>query len=376
MRLALLSPLLLLAPLLALALPRASVAQTSFPEDLIGLRFDGVGFAIDSRSGISRSLGATGRTGFQASARQGDRIYAVETVTISPTSHQFFLDWIDDETGQATRTVQLGVDVRGLAPANGTFLMAIADAFSSDVLIRLNTLNGDVTVIGSTGFHSIQGFTRAGNQFYAWDLVHGLLRVDFLTGATVDVNPALGTGGAELQFLTTMSDGRVVGGRNAIYEIDLQTGAARLRGSGAHTDLRAGEERFGVHYRVGAGCYGAALAVSGSAHPGGTITTSSSGNRAFGFVYVMLGFSPTTFQGLPLPLRLDSLLGTSGCFLYAGPEITIGARADVRGNLSLQFPIPNLFSEGLFFSVQHAPLTSLSPAGIAFSNAIAVKIAL
>lgn len=356
----------LASALLALSLP----AQT-FPQDLIAINFTGDAFTLDSRTGAGQALGPTGRPGHNCMARLGRQIYTVEQVGSGATA-QRFLNTIDDETGQAFRTVPITRDLRGLAAGGQFTLMAIADNSGNDQLVRVDVFNGTITVVGSTGFSSLQGLTLQGNAFYGWDLTAGLVRIDHLTGAGTDVNPNVGTNGATIQFLTTMSDGRVVGGNSSLYEIDVASGIPTLRGSGAYFDLRGAEERFGVAYTFGQGCGNVSLGLSGNPSPGFTITTASSGNRRGTAGFMLLGFSDRSYLGLPLPLRLDNFLGTVDCFLYTGGEFTVGATASGLGVLTVPVPIPP-FTNGLIFHVQHVSLSN-APGGLAFSNAGTVRV--
>lgn len=357
---------------LALLLPCATALAQDFPRDLIAVTFGGTAVALDSRTGLGEALGATGRTGHNCTARVGRQIYTVEVV--GGGTPQRFLNLIDDVTGQATRTVAITRDLRGLAPGGSNSLLAITENGTNDQLVRVSISSGTITVIGSTGFSGLQGLTLHGNTFLAWDVNAGLVRVDHLTGAATDVNPAVGTGGAGVQFLTSMTDGRLLGGHNSLYLIDPTTGAVTLRGSGQYNDLRGAEERFGVFYTFGQGCNGVALNLAGEPRAGGTVTTSSTGNRRGTAGFLVLGFSEVGFRGLPLPLRLDSFLGTVGCFLYAGPEFTVATSANGLGVMVVPVAIPQ-FTQGLIFHVQHVSLSN-GPGGLAFSGGGTVRVRL
>ncbi len=353
--------------LLAFSLP------AQFPQDLIAINFTGDAFTLDSRTGAGQALGPTGRTGHNCMARSGRQLYTVEQVGSGATA-QRFLNTIDDETGQAFRSVSITRDLRGLASGSQAELMAIADNGTNDQLVRVSVLNGTITVIGSTGFAAVQGLTLHNGTFYGWDLNAGLIRIDFTTGAATDVNPTVGTNGATIQFLTTMSDGRVVGGQSALYAIDVATGVPVHRGSGAYSDLRGAEERFGVSYTFGQGCGNVSLSLSGNPSPGFTITTASTGNRRTTAGFMLLGFSDRNYLGLPLPARMDGFLGTVDCFLYTSNDFTVGATANAFGIMSVQVPIPP-FTNGLIFHVQHVSLSN-SPGGLAFSDAGTVRLSL
>lgn len=147
-----------------------------------------------------------------------------------------------------------------------------------------------------------------------------------------------------------------------------------MRGSGAYNDLRGAEERFGVAYAFGQGCANVALALSGNPRPGSTITTTSTGNRRATAGFLLVGFSDRNFQGLPLPMRLDSFLGTVDCLLYASGDFTVGITANVLGVMTVPVPIP-LFTHGLIFHVEYVSLGN-APCGLAFSNGETVRVRL
>jgi hypothetical protein len=341
------------------------------PQDFLGLSFAGNVAAFDSSSGAGITLGQSTRSGHNGMARIGDDLFTTEQVGVGATA-QFFLNRVDDETGVATRSVALSRDLRALAPGGNSSLLAIANNSTNDELVSVNLFTGTITVIGLTGFSGIQGLTLARNTFYGWDINAGLLRIDHLTGQATDVNTSLGTAGATIQFLSTLSDGSIIGGQNSIYVIEPSAGFPRLRGSGAYNDLRGAEERFGVMFTFGQSCGGITQTISGVPRVGGSITTESSGHGTFDGVIVMLGFSANNFRGLPLPLSLETVLGLPGCFLYAGPEITLGLRADIRGRASLSIPIP-AFADGLLLRLQHVNLNA--PGGVvAFSNAAGGRV--
>ena len=359
----------LLLPLLStLGLPL--LAQ--FPKDLLAVTFSGNAVTLDSRTGVGQVLSPTGHLGHNALGRVGGTLYATEQVG-SGASVQFFLNEIDDATGLATRTVSLSRDLRALAPRTALTFHAIADNGQSDQLVRVSPTSGNIVVVGSTGFASVQGLTVHNGQLYGWDLTHGLITIDTATGIGTDVNPNVGNGGAAIQFLTTMSDGRMLGGHNSLYLIDLATGVPQLRGSGQYNDLRGAEERFGVLYTFGVGC-GATLTLQGVAQPGTTISTRSIGNLPGAVGLLFIGFSDHHYQNLPLPLSLDNFLGTVGCIAYVGPDISTAALASSLGILTVPIAVP-IGAQGLVFHVQHVSLSN-APGGLTFSNAGSVRMPL
>lgn len=349
----------------------ASLRAQTFPQDLIAVTFTGNAVTVHSRTGLGQILGTTGHTGHNSMARHGNALYTVEQVGTGPSA-QRFLDVVDDVTGVATRTVAIARDLRGLAPGNSTTLLAIAENGNNDELVRVSVATGAIAVIGSTGFGAVQGLTVRNGQVFAWDLVFGLIRIDPATGAGTDVDPAVGTNGAGIQFLATMSDGRVIGGQNSIFELDLATGVPTLRGSGAYNDLRGAEERFGVVYTFGVGCGATMNLPQGQPQGGSTIVTSSTGHGSGAPGMLFVGFSDNAYLGAPLPLRLDAFLGTIDCFAYAGPDVSVAASANQFGFLGVPIAVP-AGAQGLVFHVQHLSLSALAPGGLVFSNAATVR---
>ncbi|MBL8899786.1 MAG: hypothetical protein JNM84_19300, partial [Planctomycetes bacterium] len=124
----------------------------------------------------------------------------------------------------------------------------------------------------------------------------------------------------------------------------------------------------------GESCGGITQTISGSARAGGTITTACAGLGSFGSSTLMIGFSETSFQGLPIPMDLNVLLGTTGCLLLAGPEITLPLRANRFGVATTDLPIPGL-TEGLIVRLQHVSF-GVPGGGIAFSNGAEVRVEL
>lgn len=352
----------------ALSLVVSAVAQ-----DLIGVNFAGQAFAIDSRVGRGALLGPTGRTGHNAMARVGSTLYVSEQAA-GPT---FFLDTLNEITGTATRSVAIARDLRGMAQSRNGGLAAIANGSAGDEFVSVSTSTGAVTVIGNTGFTGIQALainsTFLGDVIFAWDSTAGLIRIDRLTGVGTDVNANFGTGGVDIQFLA-FAGGRLLGGRNELYEIDAGSGLPALIGAGGYSDLRGLEERFGVAVPFGQGCGGVTLAVTGSFSINGTFTSTSSGHIALAPGALMLGSSATAFQGIPLPLDLDPFLHTSGCRLLTSADFMLNSATTVQGVMSLSLVIP-LFTQGSVFHLQHFSLDD-GPGGLAFSNGVTVRVRL
>jgi len=355
-------------PLSILSLTTIGAAQ-----DLIGVNFTGQAVLINSRTGVGSVLGTTSKTGHNAMARSG-RSLIVNEISGTGTSAQHFLDVLDEQLGSASRSVQVTADLRGLATSQPFQLMGIAQATPSDTFVQVDLFNGTVTPRGPTGFGSVQALALHQGSFYAWDLTAGLLKINLQTGAATDVNQNVGTGGAAIQFLTSMSDGRLLGGMDSLYSIDAATGIATLIGSGGYSDVRGAAERFGSAVAFGTGCSGIGLKVSGVPKPGNFLTSTSIAHTANAAGVVMLGFSNTVSQGLTLPLNLDPLLGTAGCSLLVSPDFSFQLAANNVGVMAFQFQLTGA-TNGMIFHMQHAAFHQ-APGGLAFTNGVTVRVAL
>jgi hypothetical protein len=356
------------------ALLAASAAAQSLPlQDLIAVEFDGSVIAVDSRTGRGDLIAPSGRAGHNCLARLGTQLYTTEQVGTGAQA-QFFLNTVDDLTGQASRSLPITRDLRGLESGGGFNLIAIADNSGNDQLVRVNTLTGTITVIGSTGFGGVQALALHAGVFYAWDTTAGLLRIDHLTGAATDVNPSVGTTGVDIQCLASVDRGKLLGGRRSLYSIDLTTGVPSLMGAGVYNDLRGLEDRHGVHYPFGQGCNGVSLSMTGNASPGSTIDVAVIGQRRNAPGTLFLGFSDSQYQGVPLPLLLDNFLGTNLCFLYSGSDLVFPTAASGLGITRVSIAVPR-FTEGLVFHMQHVS-TSTAAGGLAFTNGGSVRLRL
>ena len=355
------------------ALPVLVALGAGLPaQDIIAVNFAGQAFALDSGTGTGTVLGATGRTGHNGMARSGRQVF-VNEMQGSGTTAQHFLDVLDEATGTASRSVALTRDIRGLAPGGQFKLLGIAQSSPTDDLVSIDLFNGTITVVGSTGLASLQALTLANFTFYGWDLNVGLVRIDHVTGVATDVNPNVATNGATIQFLMTRSDGKVFGGQNALYEIDLVTGVPTLIGIGGYSDLRGAEERFGSIVKFGTGCAGISLGMTGTPSAGSSVTSTSTGHEKLRAGILILGVSNQKFGGTPLPLDMDPLLRTSGCSLLVSPDIIVNGTTSL-GTMSFTLPIVN-GNNGLVFHFQHAALHQ-APGGLAFSNGVTLRIAM
>jgi hypothetical protein len=157
---------------------------------------------------------------------------------------------INPITGAGTQVATLNFganapDVRGLAISPAGVLYAANDGgLGSDLLYTVDTATGQATLVGSTGVAGIQALEFSGTGvLYGWEVGTfgpgmGLVTINPLTGAVTDVNPAIGGNSAQIQGLAFGPNGLLYGARDALYTIDLATGAIILVGSGGYSDVR------------------------------------------------------------------------------------------------------------------------------------------
>jgi hypothetical protein len=136
-------------------------------------------------------------------------------------------------------------DIRALAFDGNDCLFAVSNRNNAqgsptinDDLLEIDLTNQTTQVIGSLGFLGVQALDFAPNgELFAWDVDFGLLTVNPLNGAAIDVNPAIG-GSAAIQSIVFAPDGRLFGARQSLYSINPVTGAFVAIGPASTFDLR------------------------------------------------------------------------------------------------------------------------------------------
>jgi hypothetical protein len=351
-------------------------------QELIAVNFAGQAFAVDSTTGQTRTIGATGVTSCNAMARKNNVLYATAQ-TGGPTGARQLVT-IDPITAQASVLFpNLGVDLRGLAPKDGSNeLYGIADG-QPDRLVTIDLTTGQVTTIGNTGFTGIQALDSEMSLLFlfGWDVNAGLVRIDPATGVTVDVNPSLGTQGAAIQFLTRVVDDggtpRLIGGNSALFSINVTTGAVTPIGTaGTLSDVRGAELHRGVATQFGLGCASvgaanASLGAKGDLLAGTTVAMNSPSHAPNSLGLLIVGFSNATYLGAPLPIDLDPLFGTSGCDLHVSADALLPVQANGAGAFAFGFPMPAVLGGQLFF--QLAALEAV-PGGWSVTNGLSVQM--
>lgn len=345
-------------------------APFSCAQDMIAVSWGGTVYALDSFTGNATSIGS-GSFGQNSLAR--DDLGGLWSTSRDP-SNVYSLTSIDPTTGAATVVTTNFADLRAMASAGGTLLWAIENS-GPDELVTIDVTTSQKTVIGPTGFSSIQCLATLGGVIYAYDNNSGLLTIDPNTGVATDVDVAVG-GNGDMQWLARRSDGRLVGGDDSVYEIDPATGVATLIG-GTGLNLRGAEPYQERITNFGVGCAGSFGTVTSSATiisgPNAQLTMSSSNHDANAPGLVLVGISSMATGVLPLPFNIDPIFGTQGCTLYVSLDVTIAAITSAQSPATLNLSFPLLAGwKGYSLLVQHAVLENV-PGGISLSDAVAVQ---
>lgn len=348
-------------------------------QDLIGVGWLGSVVLVDSHTAAVTPLG-TGMPGQNALGRDGQGRYWGTTRTTT-TPYVYGLTTIDPQTGAATVQFTNTADLRGLCEDGTGNLFAVVQA-GADQLARIDVATGASTTIGSSGYGGLQGLALHQGVLYAWDINFGLLILDQTTGIATDPFPAV-AGPSGLQFLCSHPDGRLLAGggstTNSLYSVDVTTGLTTLIGTMAGAnDLRGLEVLGGYATPFGTGCAGASgnvvLTVTGNMNVNGTVLASSNHHAPGAFGAMVMGLSTTSHLGMPLPLSLDSLLGTSGCTLFASIDATLFGFTTATAPATLDFPFAlGPGAAGAIFHVQHACFEPV-PGGLSWSNGVTLHI--
>jgi hypothetical protein len=333
-------------------------AQT--PPPLIGVNFgvsltpNSTAFQINRSPLTLSTIGPTGTQRLNSLATVNGTLYSVASIG-SLAAQTRELVQVDPLTGAATTIAPLNVDIRGLSDVPGSSdLFGIADG-APDRLVRIQTGTGQVTNVGPTGFSSIQGLAHDGVNLYAWDLTDGLLVVDPATGSATDVNPALGGQSAAVQFLCF--DGtQLLGGADTLFRVD-PNGVLFVQGNLGTPGLRGVEVRRAIPFGLGCGPSAAPeLSLPGEVRAGGTVRARTTGQSVATLGLLAVGLSTTTWNGVPLPLDLDPVFGTTDCNLLVSADLLLVGAAGTSGLLDVPLTLPNVV--GFDVHIQLAVLPS------------------
>ena len=202
--------------------------------------------AISPDTGVYSTLSISGNS-YNALAQ--DSHGALYAGSFSSTAENGLVSRIDPYTGAPLETfnaVTPGAgDIRGLSFDQTDKLFAVVnrnDAQGSptlnDDLYVIDLASQTTTRIGSLGFSGVQGLDCSpSGLLYAWDVSEGLLIVNPVTGAAIDVNPSVGGTGA-IQSIVFAPDGRLFGARQQLFSINSLTGTFTPIGVGNGPDIR------------------------------------------------------------------------------------------------------------------------------------------
>lgn len=205
--------------------------------------------------------------------------------------------------------------------------------------------------------------------------VNHMIRVD-AAGAVSNVVPSLS--GPNSVATDQNGDFVVCGGTGQVWRVPRAGGSFTLIGGATAlapvNDISVAGGGGGA-YAYGQGCAGAngivQLRATAPFRPGVAITTTSTNHGANGLGVIILGFSNTNHAGNPLPFSLDSMLGTSGCFLNASIDASVLGTV-VGGSLTFPVTVPQWFA-GYPLYVQHVCFESVA-GGVSWSNGVAIRV--
>lgn len=289
---------------------------------------------------------------------------------------------LDPVTGLVT-DVSIGTQPWGTSLSAGAW-----DPMTGDVVVggdgalyRLanGSATGTLIVGGLGGFVSAVAFDPTTGEIVATVLtVNRLIRVDSLATVT-NVAPPFSIPGPNGLDVDQNGDYVTGGGTGQVYRVPHAGGAPVFLANnpGPLNGIAvAGGGGFGIPF--GQTCNGAAgpvsLTATGPFVVGSTVTTTSTNHEPFSLGVLILGISNTTYLGIPLPLLLDPLFGTAGC--YANVSLDVTAAALTSGTspatLAFAFALPPSFS-GQRFYAQHVCFEPVA-GGWSWSNGLAFRV--
>jgi hypothetical protein len=208
--------------------------------------------------------------------------------------------------------------------------------------------------------------------------VNRLIRVNG-AGTVSDVAPPFSIPGPNGLDVDHNGDYVAGGGTGQVYRVPHAGGAPVFLANnpGPLNGIAvAGAGGYGIPF--GQTCNGAAgpvsLTATGPFLVGSTVTTTSTNHATTTAGVLILGISNTSYLGIPLPLLLDPLLGTAGCYANVSLDVTALAltSATSPATLSFAFGLPPSFS-GYRFYAQHACFEPVA-GGLSWSNGLAFRV--
>lgn len=213
------------------ALAALGIVTGAGAEDMYGVSFGNSTFSvIDSNTGTGSSGGDLGVAGWNSLESDGTSFYAT---TFSVSGVYNLYTWT---LGNLTPSLVAATDdIRGLA-YDGSTMWGIRNS-TIDELVTYDVTTGIATLVGETGFNSIQALAVNGGALYGWDIFAGLISINSGSGIGTDVNGQVG-GTGDIQGMDFDSSGNLLGARESFYSINTSTGVFTLVGSGGYADVR------------------------------------------------------------------------------------------------------------------------------------------
>jgi hypothetical protein len=273
--------------------------------NILAVAWTGAGSLIDSTTGVSTPLGATGAGGLNSLAYNpaNGLFYTVGGLATSTNASTLYT--VNPTSGAASSTgVVLTVsDVRGLAFTPAGICYAIVNA-TPDQLHTVNIQTGQTTLVGATGSSSLQALaSNASGQLYAWAVsptatgAGSLFSVNPGTGATTLIGNAF----AQIQGLAFSPTGVLYGATQSLYTINTTNGAVTQVGAGGLGDIR------GIEFVNQSPPSVTFVPSSGNVSPGGTLVVqySAPGHGGEQFIPIPSGTLGSFFAPpLPQPLGI------------------------------------------------------------------------
>jgi hypothetical protein len=286
---------------------------------------------------------------------------------------------LDPASGQIV-DLSIGAQPWGLDANAGAFDPATGDTVvgGNGALYRLRrgTTTAVPIVSGLGGYISGVTFDPVTGDVIATVLtVNHMIRVD-AAGAVSNVVPSLS--GPNSVATDQNGDFVVCGGTGQVWSVPRAGGSFTLIGGATAlapvNDISVAGGGGGA-YAYGQGCAGASgivqLRATAPFRPGVAIATTSSNHAGNGLGVLILGFSNTDHAGAALPFSLDSMLGTSGCFLNTSMDAIVLGTV-VGGALTFPVTVPQWYA-GLPLYAQHACFESVA-GGVSWSNGVAIRV--
>lgn len=345
-------------------------------------------------------IGGFGFVGRATILGPGSVAYSLITNNVGIVSQ---MSW--DDSGGVIVVDSGSNEVRYLDPVSGTIvdLSTGAQPWGTDLGAGArDPISGDIVCGGNGGLYRLPAGSAVAVPIVtglggvvsgvAFDPVTGEIVATVLTanrlvkvdgsGTVTDVAPPFSIPGPNALAVDQNGDFLAGGGTGQMYRVTRTGGSPVFLANNTsplgNVNGLAVAYGSGLGIPFGQGCSGAAgiveLTASGPFLVGSPITTTSSNHAPNAIGLVVLGLSNSDYLGLPLPLLLDPLVGTSGCSLYVSADVTLVAIASASNPATLSFVItPNASFAGQRVFVQHVGLEAVA-GGLSFSNGLVIRV--